>query len=141
MPPKQSAVAEPGDPMYLFSSPKLTQKEKVLRKQIDSYVISEIQGREWLEISGKRIQIESSLDMPDIVCEGPAASKFTFRRRLVLARGGNCYLLARWVPDRYMRRSAERSQQKWFVFKQVFPRDPERFLAQKRITLQQQARN
>jgi hypothetical protein len=127
--------------MYLFSSPKLTQKEKVLRKQIDSYVISEIQGREWLEIAGKCIQITSSLDMPDVVCEGPAASKFTFKRRLVLARGGNCYLLARWVPDRYMRRSADRSQQKWFVFKQVFPRDPERFFAQKRTTLEQQGRN
>jgi len=111
-------------PMLIFSSPRLTRRESKVRQEVDAYVINDIERTEALMIGKKQYQVESSLDMPDVVCKG-----FIFKTRLVLLKGGACYLMARWKPDRYMRRLAEGAQQKWFLDKKLFPNDPAKFFA------------
>ena len=113
-------------PMGIFSSPRLTSREKKLRQEIDGYMISEVEGAARLLMGKKTVIVDSAVDLADNVCDG-----LTFKRRLVLLDGGNCYLLARWKPDRYMRRSANGQRQKWFIDRQCFPSDPRRFMAQK----------
>jgi len=118
-------------PMNLFECPRLTSREKKLKKEVDGYVISEIQGEARLLIDNATVIVDSSVDLPDSVCDG-----LTFKRRLVLMDGGNCYLLARWKPDRYMRRSANGQCQKWFIVRQCFPANARRFLAQKAVEIE-----
>jgi len=113
-------------PMNIFDCPRLTFREKKLKKEIDGYIINEIQGQARLLIDDRTVVVDSSVDLPDSVCDG-----LTFKRRLVLMDGGSCYLLARWKPDRYMRRSANGQRQKWFIDRQCFPSDGHRFLAEK----------
>jgi len=121
-------------PMKIFECPRLTAREKKLKKEIDGYIISEIEDRARLVIGSKTVVVDSAVDMPDSVCEG-----LTFKRRLVLLDGGECYLLARWKPDRYMRRSANGQRQKWFIDRECFPSNPARFMAQKAAQAQEAA--
>lgn len=115
-------------PMEIFECPRLTSREKKLKKEIDGYIISEIEGQARLLIDNATVIVDSAVDLPDSVCEG-----LTFKRRLVLMDGGTCYLLARWKPDRYMRRSANGQCQKWFIDRQCFPANARRFLAAKAV--------
>jgi len=115
-------------PMQIFDCPRLTSRERKLKKEIDGYIISEIEGRARLLIDNRTVVVDSSVDLPDSVCDG-----LTFKRRLVLMDGGMCYLLARWKPDRYMRRSANGQCQKWFIERQCFPSNARRFLAEKAV--------
>ncbi|UCH34121.1 MAG: hypothetical protein JSV65_16460 [Armatimonadota bacterium] len=112
--------------MNIFECPRLTSREKKMKKEVDGYVTSEIEGRARLLIGKQTTIVDSSVDLPDSVCDG-----LTFKRRLVLMNNGDCYLLARWKPDRYMRRSANGKRQKWFIDRECFPSDAHRFLAQK----------
>lgn len=114
------------DPRTIFNCPRLTRREKKLRREVDRYLISEIQGAARLVVGGKTLIVDSSVDLLDATCEG-----LTFKRRLVLLDGGKCYLLARWKPDRYMRRSANGQHQKWFIDRECFPSDPRSFMAAK----------
>ena len=111
-------------PMLIFSSPRLTRREARVKKEVDSYVINEVDRTQSLTVGRRQYHVESSLDLPDLTCRG-----LTFKARLVMLKGGNCYLMARWKPDRYMRRLAERTQQKWFLDKELFPPDPAKFFA------------
>jgi hypothetical protein len=113
-------------PMGIFSCPRLTSREKKLKREIDGYVINEIEGAERLLLGSRTLVVDSAVDLPDSICDG-----LTFKRRLVLLDGGNCYLLARWKPDRYMRRSANGQRQKWFIDRECFPANPQRFMAEK----------
>ncbi|HUT74291.1 MAG TPA: hypothetical protein VM221_05605 [Armatimonadota bacterium] len=119
-------------PMRIFSNPRLTSREKKLRQEVDGYVISEVEGAARLLVGKRTMVVDSSVDLPDAVCDG-----FTFKRRLVLLDGGNCYLLARWKPDRYMRRSANGQRQKWFIDRQCFPTNAQRFMADKAAQAQE----
>jgi len=121
-------------PMTVFDSPPLTSREKKLKKEVDGYLVSEIEGRERLRVGKRTLVVDSAVDLSDSVCEG-----LIFKRRLVLLDGGNCYLLARWKPDRYMRRSANGQMQKWFIERQCFPRDANRFMAEKAAEAEQEA--
>jgi len=113
-------------PMKIFDCPRLTSREKKLKKEVDGYIISEIEGQARILIEDRTVIVDSSVDLSDCICDG-----LTFKRRLVLLDGGNCYLLARWKPDRYMRRSANGQRQKWFIDRECFPSDARRFLADK----------
>jgi len=112
--------------MKIFDCPRLTSREKKLKKEVDGYIISEIKGQARILIEDRTVIVDSSVDLADCICDG-----LTFKRRLVLLDGGNCYLLARWKPDRYMRRSANGQRQKWFIDRECFPSDARRFLADK----------
>lgn len=113
-------------PMEVFTSPRFTRKENSVKREIESYYMSDITEAESLFIDGHRYHIRSRLDIPDAVCQG-----LTFKLRLVCIEDGTCYLLARWKPDRYMRRSAGALSQKWFVEKELFPPDPGRFFLER----------
>jgi len=107
-------------PMHLFSSPRLTRREKAVKQEVDSYLVNEIENSESMRVGRRMLRIESSVDLDDAECKG-----LTFKRRLVQLKNGACYLMARWKPDRYMRRAAAGKSQKWFLAKEVFPKDPE----------------
>ena len=70
------------------------------------------------------------MDLDDAECEG-----LTFKRRLVQLKDGTCYLMARWKPDRYMRRAAAGKSQKWFLDKEVFPKDAQELFARHGVGL------
>jgi len=123
-------------PMLIFSSPRLTRREAKVKKELDSYVINDIDRTQLLTVGRKQYRVESSVDLPDVTCGG-----LTFKTRLVMLKGGTCYVMARWKPDRYMRRLAQRSQQKWFLEKELFPPDPVKFLANQQAKLEQPERS
>ena len=110
-------------PMYQLESPKLTNKEKVLKREVDAYLVSDIRETAKLLIGQSTHEVTDAVDLPDASCAG-----LTFKMRLVHLKGGTCYLLARWKPDRYMRRNAAGHSQKWFIEKELFPSNPSRFL-------------
>ena len=110
--------------MHLFSSPRLTRREKSMKQEVDAYLVNEIEDSQSLRVGRRLLRIESSVDLEDAECKG-----FTFKRRLVQLRDGTCYLMARWKPDRYMRRAAAGKSQKWFLDKEVFPKDAEELFA------------
>lgn len=112
------------NPIKQFNSPKLTRKEQVLKKEIDTYRVSEVDDTAVIYVGNSALPIFRSLELPDAECEG-----LVYKQRLVTTDKGDCLLLARWKPDRYMRRTAPAWSQKWFVEKKLFPGDPERFLA------------
>lgn len=111
-------------PMQVFSGPRLTSEERTIKRRVDAYITSEIDRTELMRVGRKTYHVRNSLDLPDLVCRG-----LTFKRRLVEVKGGSCYLVARWKPDRHMRRLAEPDSQKWFLAKEVFPKDTEKFFA------------
>jgi hypothetical protein len=110
-------------PMFKLESPKLTKKEKVLKCEVDAYLVSDVRETARLLIGQKAFEINNAVDLPDATCDG-----LTFKMRLVHMKGGNCYLMARWKPDRYMRRNTGGLSQKWFLEKELFPTDASRFL-------------
>lgn len=114
----------PADPIGRFSARKLTRKENVVKRQIDSYRVSDVDNTAVLYFGRKALAIYQSLDLPDATCDG-----LTFKQRLVQTQNGDCLLLARWKPDRYMRRSAPEQSQRWFVEKELFPPDTGRFFS------------
>jgi hypothetical protein len=111
-------------PMFKLDSPKLTKKEKVLKREVDAYLVSDVRETARLLIGQKAFEIRDAVDLPDATCDG-----LTFKMRLVHMKGGNCYLMARWKPDRYMRRNTGGLSQKWFLEKELFPSDAEKFLS------------
>ncbi|HUU53574.1 MAG TPA: hypothetical protein VMY87_01535 [Armatimonadota bacterium] len=110
------------NPIESFTSRKMTRKEKVLKTQIDSYRVSDVDDTAVIYVGNATLPILTSLELPDAECDG-----LTFKLRVVQTDEGDCLLLARWKPDRYMRRSAPPSSQKWFVEKKLFPPNKERF--------------
>ena len=104
------------DPMEIFSAPRITRKEQVVKQEIDRYHVSEVDETEVIYVGKRALSIYQSLDLPDALCEG-----YTFKQRLIATEGGECLLIARWKPDRHMRRSASAWSQKWFVEKELFP--------------------
>jgi len=119
-------------PMLIFSSPRLTRREAKVRKEVDAYVVNDIDRTQLLTIGRKQFRVESSVDLPDVTCRG-----LTFKTRLVMLKGGTCYVMARWKPDRYMRRLAAGGQQRWFLEKELFPTDPAKFVANQQAKLGQ----
>ena len=111
-------------PMHRLASPRLTKKEKVLKREIDAYLVSDVRETARILVGQKAYDIVDAVDLPDEICSG-----LTFKLRLVHLKNGNCYLLARWKPDRYMRRNTGGLSQKWFFEKEVFPSDPGRLIA------------
>jgi hypothetical protein len=118
------------DPIKQFSSPRLTRKEQVLKREIETYRVSEVDDTAVIYVGNSALPIFRSLELPDAECEG-----LVYKQRVVATNKGDCLLLARWKPDRYMRRTAPAWSQKWFVEKKLFPSDAERFFArlEKRI--------
>ncbi|NIR02021.1 MAG: hypothetical protein GTN78_17810, partial [Gemmatimonadales bacterium] len=108
------------NPIERFSARKMTRKEKVLKREIDTYHVSEVDDTAVLYVGDTTLSILTSLELPDAECDG-----LTFKQRVVQTNQGDCLLLARWKPDRYMRRTAPACSQKWFVEKQLFPPDAE----------------
>lgn len=110
------------DPIGRFSARKMTRKEKVMKREIDTYHVSEVDDTAVIHFGETALPILTSLELPDAECDG-----LMFKQRVVRTQKGECLLLARWKPDRYMRRSAPPSSQKWFVEKRLFPPDTDRF--------------
>lgn len=119
---KNFAPDESFNPIKTFNSRKFTRKEKVMKKEIDSYRVSDVDDTAVIYVGNSALPIFRSLELPDAECDG-----LTFKQRVVKTNSGDCLLLARWKPDRYMRRTAPAWSQKWFVEKKLFPPDTERF--------------
>ncbi len=108
----------------------MTRKENVLKQEIDRYHVSDVDETEVIYVGRRVLSVYQSLDLPDAMCEG-----YTFKQRLVSTDDGECLLIARWKPERHMRRSASAWSQKWFVEKELFPPDMGRLFSriEKRI--------
>ncbi len=112
-------------PMERLESPRMTRKEKMLKQEVDAYLVSDVRETARLLIGNRAYDIIEAVDLPDAICSG-----LTFKLRLVQMKGGNCYLMARWKPDRYMRRNTGGLSQKWFLEKELFPPNPQRLFQQ-----------
>lgn len=110
------------NPIERFSARRMTRKEKVLKKEIETYHVSEIDDTAVIYVGNTALSILTSLELPDVECDG-----LTFKQRVVQTEKGDCLLLARWKPDRYMRRTAPARSQRWFVEKRLFPPNAQRF--------------
>ena len=124
---KREAVSPSREPPQLppirrFSARKMTRKENVLKREVDAYHVSDVDNTAVIHVGSRAMQIYQSLDLPDSVCDG-----LIFKRRVIQTASGACLLLARWKPERHMRRTITEWSQKWFVEKQLFPPDTERF--------------
>lgn len=119
---KPSPQDESFDPVGGFSAKRLTRKERVLKEEIDTYHISDVDDTAVIYLGDRAFSIYRCLDLPDAECEG-----LTYKQRIVSTDEGGCFLLVRWVPDRYMRRTAPDCAQRWFVEKRLYPPDEERF--------------
>ena len=123
--PNKALTPPPSEePRGMFSSPRLTRREKVLKREIDTYHVSDVDHTEVIYVGKKALSIYQRLDLPDADCDG-----YTFKQRLVQTNGGDCLLLARWKPDRHMRRTASAWSQKWFVEKELYPPDTARLFS------------
>lgn len=127
---KHTTEGEPLEPMERFSARRITRKENVVKKKIDTYHVSDVDDTAVLYVGRKAVSIFNTLDLPDADCDG-----LTFKQRLIQTKKGSCLLLARWKPERHMRRSAPPQSQKWFVEKELFPPDADRLFSrlEKRI--------
>lgn len=121
-------------PMFRLESPKLTRKEKVLKREVDAYLTSDVRETAKILIGPRTHEIKEVVDLSDAICAG-----LTFKMRLVCVKNGSCYLLARWKPDRYMRRNTGGLSQKWFIEKEVFPNNIDRFFQQMLEKTQEEA--
>ncbi len=119
---REFAPDESFDPIKRFSARKMTRREKVMKKEIDTYHVSEVDDTAVIYFGETALPILTSLELPDAECDG-----LMFKQRVVRTEKGQCLLLVRWKPDRYMRRTAPPSSQKWFVEKRLFPPDTDRF--------------
>jgi hypothetical protein len=109
--------------MERFSARRLTRAEKVLKREIDAYHVSDVDNTAVIYVGTRALSLFQAVDLPDAVCEG-----LTYKQRVVKTERGHCLLLARWKPERHMRRATTAWSQKWFVEKELFPPDAERFL-------------
>lgn len=121
---KRSPDDETLEPIQRFSTRRLTRKEKVVKKEIDTYHVSDVDNTEVIYVGNKVLSIYRSLELPDAECKG-----LTYKQRLVSTKSGDCMLLVRWKPDRQMRRTAPDGAERWFVEKQLFPPDPDRLFS------------
>jgi hypothetical protein len=119
-------------PIQRFRTRPLTRKESVLKQEIDAYFTSDVDNTSCLTVGRRLLPICHTLDLPDAVCEG-----LTYKQRLVHTERGDCLLLARWKPDRHMRRNAPDWSQRWFVEKQLFPPDVTRLFTRLERRLQE----
>jgi hypothetical protein len=110
-----------GPPMERFSTKRFVRKEKVLKQEIESYYVSDVENIAIIHTAKRKHTIAQVLDMPDALITG-----LTYKQRLICTKRGDCLLLARWKPDRHMRRNAPDWSQKWFVEKQLYPPDNEK---------------
>jgi len=113
-----------GSPIERFTSTRLVRKETVLKQEVESYYVSDVDNSAFIRLGKKRLILMQTLDLPDAVVDG-----LTYKQRLVLTERGDCLLLVRWKPDRHMRRNAPDWSQKWFVEKQLYPPDNEKLFA------------
>ncbi len=121
-------------PIERFSTWRLSRKETVLKQEIESYYVSDIDNSAFIRMGKRSHAIAQSLDLPDCMCDG-----LTFKQRLIKTERGDCLLLARWKPERHMRRNAPEWSQKWFVEKQLFPPDREKLFSRLEKRFQDQA--
>jgi len=121
-------------PIKRFAVRPLVRKETVLKQEIEAYYVSDVDNSAFLRMGRRSVGIACSLDLPDCVCAG-----LTYKQRLVRTARGDCFLLARWKPDRHMRRNAPDWSQKWFVEKQLFPPDKEKLFTRLEKRFQDQA--
>ncbi len=110
--------------MERFSSRKLTRKEKLVKREVDTYHVSDVDNTAAIYVGSKALNVYQSIDLPDAECDG-----LTFKRRVVQTGKSTCLLLARWKPERHLRRTTTEWSQKWFVEKRLFPTNTERFFA------------
>ena len=121
---KRAAQKESFEPLRRFSAPRLTRKEKVVKKEIDTYHVSDVDNTAVIYVGDRALSVYRSLELPDAECDG-----LTYKQRLVTTNRGDCFLVARWKPDRQMRRTAPEWSQKWFLAKKLFPPDADRFFS------------
>jgi len=113
-----------GPPIGRYRCTRFARKETVLKQEIESYYTSDVDNIAIIRYGKRRCTISQSLDLPDAVCTG-----LTYKQRIIQTERGDCLLLARWKPDRHMRRNAPEWSQKWFVEKQLFPPDKEKLFS------------
>lgn len=123
-------TSEAMEPVNRFTARRLTRKEKVVKQEITSYHVSDVDDTAVIYVGEEALSVYRSLELPDAVCDG-----LTYKQRLISTDSGDCMLIARWKPDRQMRRMAPDWSQKWFVEKELFPPDPDRLFSrvEKRI--------
>jgi hypothetical protein len=109
------------NPIQRFVVPKLTPKEEVMKKEIDTYHVSDVDNTAVIYFGADGLSVIRSLELSDAECEG-----LVYKQRLVATEAGDCLLLARWKPDRYMRRTAPMWAQKWFIEKKLYPQNADR---------------
>ena len=122
------------NPIESFSSRKLTRKEQVLKKAIQTYRVNDVDDTAVIYVGTSAMPIFKSVELPDAQCDG-----LVYKQRVVTTKRGDCLLLARWKPDRYMRRTAPAWSQKWFVEKKLFPGDKERFFQRLEKSIEESA--
>ena len=113
-----------GSPIERFKPTRFARKETVLKQEVESYYVSDVDNIAFIRLGKRQHTIAQALDLPDAVCEG-----LTYKQRLICTERGDCLLLARWKPDRHMRRNAPDWSQKWFVEKQLYPPDNEKLFS------------
>jgi len=123
-----------GSPIERFSTTRFVRKETVLKQEVESYYVSDVDNIAFINTGRRKHTISQVLDLPDAVCAG-----LTYKQRLIQTERGDCLLLARWKPDRHMRRNAPAWSQKWFVEKQLFPPDNEKLFLRLEKRFQDQA--
>jgi hypothetical protein len=121
---KRQGGKESLEPMRRFSARRLTRKESVVKREVDTYHVSDVDDTAVLYVGSKIMSICQALDLPDTDCDG-----LTFKQRVIQTERGDCLLLARWKPDRQMRRTAPGWSQRWFVAKKLYPPTPEGLFA------------
>jgi hypothetical protein len=123
--PENQGPEDPSvQPMERFSAPRMVRKESLVKKEIDVYHVSDVDNTAVIYVGKRTLSIYQTLDLPDASCDG-----LIFKQRLVQAGSRQCLLLARWKPDRHLRRTAPAWSQKWFVEKRLYPPDLERFFS------------
>jgi hypothetical protein len=127
-------VEEPAlPPMQRYRGDRLARRETVLKREIESYYVSDVDNTASILLDKQAMSIACTLELPDAVCDG-----LTFKQRLVQTARGDCLLIARWKPDRHMRRSTPEWSQKWFVEKQVYPPDNDRLFSRLERRIQEE---
>jgi len=96
--------------------------------------VSDVDDTAAIYVGDNVFPISTSLELPDAECDG-----LTFKQRVVKTEKGECLLLARWKPDRYMRRTAPDWSQRWFVEKRLFPTDTGRFFSRLEKSIEETA--
>lgn len=120
-------------PIQRFRADRLAKRETIVKQEIDAYFVSDVDNTASIMLDRQAMPISCSLDLPDAVCDG-----LTFKQRLVQTEHGDCLLIARWKPERHMRRNAPEWSQKWFVEKQVYPSDTPRLFSRLEKRLQEE---